>query len=328
MGFYDKKVKQLYESCPRLVILSVNNIFGKAHAEDAIVTYLDKEQVEGNETFMDMLVQIEECKYHFEFQMLEDNMAVRMYEYSVKETIRAIYHESNIREISKYVLDVVMPPQAVIFLSGTNKQNAITVNLTLPDGQGVGYVIPCISASMSIENLIENSLFILIPFQQVQLNKKLNEITNRSEVTKRKLALEIYKYHSDVKNSLDKLYLDGKILIDEQQSLIEILWDVEEYLTMKDEFIKKEVHDMGDNDYISISDRVRMEGKEQGRVDILISLICKKLSKNMSIEDIADTIEEPIEFVEKVYEISKKYAPNYDMEKIVEEYRAEAINNG
>ena len=37
---------------------------------------------------MDMLLEVEGCRYHFEFQLLEGNMAIRMYEYSVKETIR------------------------------------------------------------------------------------------------------------------------------------------------------------------------------------------------------------------------------------------------
>lgn len=52
---------------------------------------------DGNETFMDMLIQIEKQKYHFEFQLLEDNMAIRMYEYSAKETIREIERKRSTR---------------------------------------------------------------------------------------------------------------------------------------------------------------------------------------------------------------------------------------
>ena len=48
-----------------------------------------------NEIFMDMLICVENCKYHFEFQLLEDNTAIRMYEYSVRETIREIDHSTN-----------------------------------------------------------------------------------------------------------------------------------------------------------------------------------------------------------------------------------------
>ena len=95
MGFYDKKIKELYEKCPRLVILSINSIFHKEHKPDAGIVYLDKEQNGENETFMDMLLEVEGCRYHFEFQLLEGNMAIRMYEYSVKETIRELLHEGN-----------------------------------------------------------------------------------------------------------------------------------------------------------------------------------------------------------------------------------------
>lgn len=44
MGFYDQRIKELYEKCPRLVILSINSIFHKNHQVDAELVYLDKEQ--------------------------------------------------------------------------------------------------------------------------------------------------------------------------------------------------------------------------------------------------------------------------------------------
>jgi len=73
---------------------------------------------------------------------------------------------------------------------------------------------------------------------------------------------------------------------------------------------------MGDNDYIPISERIKQEGEVKNR----ISQICKKLVKNKSIETIADEIEESVEFVDCVVEIAKKYDPDYDVDKILEEY--------
>ena len=98
-----------------------------------------------------MLLEVEGCKYHFEFQLLEGNMAIRMYEYSVKETIRELLHEGN--------------------------QDAET-----------------------------------------------------------KEGIELFEYHKQMKNSLEKLYEDDIITVDEYNYLIESFSDVEGYLVDKDEF--------------------------------------------------------------------------------------------
>lgn len=67
-------------------------------------------EADENETFMDMLIRVEDSKYHFEFQLLEDNMAIRMYEYSVKETIREIYeyHKSVKNGLEKLMDDGIL----------------------------------------------------------------------------------------------------------------------------------------------------------------------------------------------------------------------------
>lgn len=266
MGFFDRKIKGIFEECPRLTIESINSIFGKNYATDAKVEYLDKEQNidDESETFMDMLLRIENCKYHFEFQLLEDNMEIRMYEYGVKETIRELHHSGN-QSQAKYEINIQMPYQAVIFLAGVNHSDRIMVNLTLPDGKQVSYEVPCISASQSIEELISKKLYILIPFQQVQLNKKLNDSKTKSKATKHKLAIEIYRYHSEMKNSLDKLYYDDILNLEEHKKLSKTVMDIEDYLIDKDVDVRLEVKAMGDKDYIPLSERIEQEAKERGK---------------------------------------------------------------
>lgn len=298
MGFYDKKIKELYEKCPRLVILSINSIFKKDHKEDAELLYLDKEQVSENETFMDLLLEVEGCKYHFEFQLLEGNMAIRMYEYSVKETIRELEHASNQQEnenIRKYEIEVIMPSQAVIFLAGNNKEDKIVVHLTLPDGQKIDYTLPCISASISIEKLIKNNLYILIPFQQVQLNNRMNHISKCKKAAKSEIAQKLYIFHQDMKKSLEKLYEDAIISLVEFETLIETFSDVEGYLVDKDIDVREEVELMGDNDYISRSERALKVGYESGH----------QSGHKEGIEDvfqILDAINNGIDTVEKLVE--------------------------
>lgn len=322
VGFYDKKIKQLYERCPRLVIYSINSIFNKKHQLDAEVAYLDKEQNGDNKTFMDMLIEVEESKYHFEFQLLEGNMAVRMYEYSIKETIRELKHTSNqeCNERRRYEIEVIMPAQAVIFLAGSNKEEQITVHLTLPDGQDVDYQLPCISASQPIEELIRRNLFILIPFQQVQFNMRMNQISKASDDSKHQIAMEIVTFHKQMKKSLEKLYADGIIRENEYYDLIEIFSDVEGYLIDKDEKVRQEVDEMGDNDYISRSEKARAEGIELGELKFMVAMIIKKLKKKLSPALIAEQLELDGDKVQAICDIASKQAPDYDEEAICKQY--------
>lgn len=285
MGFYDSRIKHLYETCPRLVIMSINSIFKRNHPLDEEIDYLDKEQTgeaDENETFMDMLIRVENCKYHFEFQLLEDNMAIRMYEYSVKETIREIEHSTNLDDLhDRYEIEIIMPMQAVIFLAGGNRKNEITVRMTLPDGQKVRYSLPCISASVTVDELVQRKLFLLIPFQQVQLNHRMNRISECKVSAKHQIALEMYEYHKAVKNSLENLVGDGIITADEFHKLIVTLSDLENYLAEKDEEVKKEVKQMGDKDYVCWSERIEAsakaegiaEGKAEGKAESILELL-------------------------------------------------------
>lgn len=328
MGFYDKKIKKLYENCPRLAIISINSMLGKNHSIDSRVEYYDKEQLEDSEseTYMDMFLGIEGSSYHLEFQLVEDNMAIRMYEYGIKETIREIKHTSNHQDENNYELDVTMPAQAVIFLAGKNKRDKIVVHLTLPDGQMVDYSIPCISASVSIDELLSRGLYILIPFQQVQLNDQMNHIKKRTSKTKLKLAREIFHYHEEIKNNLDKLHEDAILELQEYTELQDAFIDIEEYLTDKDHEVKEEVQAMGDRDYIPYSDRIRAQGeeigKEIGKEKQLAIFIIKKIKKNNSLEDIAEIMEEDVDVIKPIYDMVQEFAPEYDIQQIEDRIKA------
>ena len=58
------------------------------------------------------------------------------------------------------------------------------------------------------------------------------------------------------------------------------------------------------------------EGMEQGRVQILAELVCSKLKKGKTPEEIADALEEPVENIQKICRIAEQYAPEYPVEKV------------
>ena len=61
------------------------------------------------------------------------------------------------------------------------------------------------------------------------------------------------------------------------------------------------------------------EGRIKGRTEGQISLICKKLRKNLSVAEIADILEEDESAVQAIVDVAKKYAPDYDEHLVFEE---------
>ena len=61
-------------------------------------------------------------------------------------------------------------------------------------------------------------------------------------------------------------------------------------------------------------------GIMQGEDRKIIDQVCKKLKKGKTVSCIAEEIEESLEGIEVICEVAKKYAPNYDIDKICEVY--------
>ena len=57
-------------------------------------------------------------------------------------------------------------------------------------------------------------------------------------------------------------------------------------------------------------------GLDKGRSLKLISLVCRKLQKNKTPEEIADALEEELDTIEKICKAAQAFAPEYDVEKI------------
>ena len=67
------------------------------------------------------------------------------------------------------------------------------------------------------------------------------------------------------------------------------------------------------------------EGRKEGRVEglelKLIHQVCKKLSKNLSVPEIADMLEEDETMIQRIVDIAIPSAPDYDAEKILEKLK-------
>lgn len=85
----------------------------------------------------------------------------------------------------------------------------------------------------------------------------------------------------------------------------------------------KEVEGMLDTEYNEeeVRELFVNDGIEIGQEQTIITQICKKLLKGKDPATIADEIEEPVERVMKICDIARKYLPDYDPRKIMDELK-------
>ena len=63
----------------------------------------------------------------------------------------------------------------------------------------------------------------------------------------------------------------------------------------------------------------RASGIAEGAVRYLVASVVKKVQKNKTLEQIADELEESVKDIQPIYDIVKKYAPEYDVDVITTE---------
>ena len=70
----------------------------------------------------------------------------------------------------------------------------------------------------------------------------------------------------------------------------------------------------------------REKGREEGRERSFIELICKKIRKNKTVEQIADELEADVTVVQSIYSIALLYAPGYEEDKVSDAWMKEKQN--
>ncbi len=69
----------------------------------------------------------------------------------------------------------------------------------------------------------------------------------------------------------------------------------------------------------NLSDLVEERGIERGIELNLIQLVLKKMKKSCTVAQIAEALEESEEKISRIVETARKYAPEYDERKILDE---------
>ena len=64
----------------------------------------------------------------------------------------------------------------------------------------------------------------------------------------------------------------------------------------------------------------REEGREEGEIKKLITIVLKKMQKNYTVLEISEMLEEEESVVRKIYDIAALKAPNYETEEVYQEF--------
>ena len=141
-------------------------------------------------------------------------------------------------------------------------------------------------------------MYLLIPFQQVQLYSRMLRARHYTEKTKLRLAESLYSFRLEAKKELDNLHKNGILNANEVELLITSLHNIEDNLLNSDDLIREKVTEMGDEDYVALSDRLIQQGMD----NTLILQVTKKIQKGKTVSQIADECEITEAEVEKYIE--------------------------
>ena len=75
-------------------------------------------------------------------------------------------------------------------------------------------------------------------------------------------------------------------------------------------------------------DKIMQSERDAGQTQNKIELICKKLRKGRTAEEIADILEEDPNEIEPICQLAAPFAPEYDPEKVFAAYREAAVREG
>lgn len=327
---YDDVFQTEVIECPKLIIPVINEAFHENYDGSETIFQFENEiflkQQNGYERkkITDKSLCIKrECEsrgksYHMECQSVADkSMAVRMYEYDTQLALKD-------KEWAENTLTVRFPNSVILYLrSDKNTTDKITMVLETSGGS-VSYLIPLIKLrDYDLETIFQKQLFFLIPFWIFVYENKLKKC-ERSKTERNKLVQEFVSITKRLQESCESGVIEEYtkcMLFDMSKKVVRNL------LGNKFPKVREEVENVFGGKVLEFEARTiknqgkaegRIEGKIEGRKEHLIECICKKLRKGKEIVTIAEELEEEIGVVEKICEIAKKFAPDYDVDAILQ----------
>ena len=263
---YDITFKKMFRLSGRMLIRFVNKVFEKNFPLDAEVKFLDPNSEDEENEILEKDIYFEICgeRFQIEAQSYWDDMMFRLFEYAVSNP-RKSYDRTD-----AYHAVYRMPKQAVVFLKSKSKRrNKLFIKLILPDDQEVEYSVNAVRAlSYTPQELAENDLEILLPFQIIRMYNRVNDYKSYTEKNKEQFLHDFRNMCNDIRNTMDSLLKDERITNDEYREMLNIIKSLKAYLYSSiDDISIKGADSMLNEKIILWDDRIRAETKAETQAE-------------------------------------------------------------
>ena len=263
---YDITFKKMFRLSGRMLIRFVNKVFEKNFPLDSEVKFLDPNSEDEENEILEKDIYFEICgeRFQIEAQSYWDDMMFRLFEYAVSD------HRKSYTKTDAYHAVYRMPKQAVVFLKGKSKRrNKLFIKLILPDDQEVEYSVNAVRAlSYTPQELAENDLEILLPFQIIRMYNRVNGYNSYTDDKKEKFLRDFEKMCTDIRYTMDLLLEDKKITNDEYHEMLNITGTLKEYIYSSINDISIKGADSMLNEKVMLrDDRIRAETKAETQAE-------------------------------------------------------------
>ena len=263
---YDITFKKMFRLSGRMLIRFVNKVFEKNFPLDSEVKFLDPNSEDEENEILEKDIYFEICgeRFQIEAQSYWDDMMFRLFEYAVSD------HRKSYTKTDAYHAVYRMPKQAVVFLKGKSKRrNKLFIKLILPDDQEVEYSVNSVRAlSYTPQELAENDLEILLPFQIIRMYNRVNDYKSYTEKNKEQFLHDFRNMCNDIRNTMDSLLKDERITNDEYREMLNIIKSLKAYLYSSiDDISIKGADSMLNEKIILWDDRIRAETKAETQAE-------------------------------------------------------------
>ena len=269
---YDITFKKMFRLSGRMLIRFVNKVFEKNFPLDSEVKFLDPNSEDEENAILEKDIYFEICgeRFQIEAQSYWDDMMFRLFEYAMSNP------GDGYEKTDDCHAEYRMPKQAVVFLKGKNrKHDKLYIKLILPDDQEVEYSVNAVRAlSYTPQELVENDLEILLPFQIIRMYNRVNGYKSYTEKKKEKFLSDFKKMCKDIRYTMDSLLRDERITNDEYHEMLNITCSLEEHIYSNiDDISKKGVDSMLNEKVMLRDDRIRAEAKAEEKKELAEMMI-------------------------------------------------------
>ncbi len=251
---FDDVFRTMLEKMPQLVVPLINEVFGTSYSEDIeIIQKRNEHQTQNGRVITDSHLLIADRIYHMECQSTDDStMVIRMIEYDF-----AISLENVQKKNGRYRM--YFPQSCVLYLRGTEKKDVISMELVMPNGNTVEYMVPIVQVqNFTCDEILRKHLLFLLPYHVMRYEKE-KDLDADSEKMK-----EIFDEYQKIEKYLEEKFLDRG---NEKayRDMIELITRIADYVFRDKENVKKGFGDVMGGKVLELeSDKLIQKGIEQG----------------------------------------------------------------